>query len=121
MENADIIIGALAGILLVYSVSFIDNKLNVDDPVGAVSVHGINGVFGTIMVGFFSTSTGLFYGFGTAALVSQVIGVLAIGAWAFGTGFILFYILKKTIGLRVDARVETEGLDIYEHGESAYN
>jgi ammonium transporter, Amt family len=73
------------------------------------------------MVGFFSTDGGLFYGGGGGQLLSQLIGVLAVAAWAMGTGFILFTVLKKTIGLRVSKRVEEEGLDIYEHGETAYN
>jgi ammonium transporter, Amt family len=116
-----VLIGLMAGVLLVFAVSFVENVLKIDDPVGASSVHGICGAFGTLMVGFFSTQTGLFYGFGTAALVSQIIGIVSIAAWAGGAGFILFYVLKKTVGLRVEKRVETEGLDIYEHGESAYN
>ena len=116
-----IIIGFLAGVVLVFSVSFIENVLKIDDPVGASSVHGVVGAFGTLMVGFFSTSEGLFYGFGGGLLWTQVIGVVSIGAWAMVTGFILFFILKKTVGLRVDKRVETEGLDIYEHGENAYS
>ncbi len=116
-----VIIGTLAGILLVFGVEFIDKVLKIDDPVGAVSVHGLNGALGTIMVGFLSTSNGLFYGGGAAQLGSQVIGVLSIAAWAMGLGFIVFFTLKKTIGVRVSKRVEEEGLDIYEHGESAYN
>jgi len=116
-----IIIGILAGILLVFGVEFIDKVLKVDDPVGAVSVHGLNGAMGTLLVGVFSTSNGLLYGGGAAQLGSQFIGVLAIAAWAIGTGFILFFILKKTVGVRVSRRIEEEGLDIYEHGESAYN
>ncbi len=116
-----IAIGLMAGALLVYAVHFIENSLRIDDPVGAASVHGICGAFGTLMVGLFSTSTGLFYGFGASSLISQAIGVISVGAWAAGTGFILFYILKKTVGLRVDRRVEIEGLDVYEHGETAYN
>jgi len=116
-----ILIGLLAGVLLVFAVDFIENTLKIDDPVGASSVHGMCGAFGTLMVGFFSTSTGLFYGFGTASIISQLIGIVSVGAWAVGAGFILFFILKKTVGLRVDKRVEIEGLDIYEHGESAYN
>jgi Amt family ammonium transporter len=116
-----IIIGILAGILLVFGVEFIDKVLKVDDPVGAVSVHGLNGALGTLLVGVFSTSNGLLYGGGAAQLGSQFIGVLAIGAWAIATGFILFFILKKTVGVRVSRRIEEEGLDIYEHGESAYN
>jgi ammonium transporter, Amt family len=116
-----LIIGLLAGIILVLSVSFFDNVLKIDDPVGAISVHGICGAFGTLMVGFFSTEGGLFYGGGAGQLLSQLIGVLAVAAWAMGTGFVMFTILNRTIGLRVEKRVEEEGLDIYEHGETAYN
>jgi Amt family ammonium transporter len=115
------IIGILAGILLVFGVEFIDKVLKVDDPVGAISVHGLNGAMGTILVGLFSTDNGLFYGGGAAQLGSQLIGVLAVAAWAMGLGFVVFITLKKTIGLRVSKRIEEEGLDIYEHGESAYN
>jgi ammonium transporter, Amt family len=116
-----LIIGILAGILLVFGVEFIDKRLKIDDPVGAVSVHGLNGAMGTILVGFFSTDNGLFYGGGFAQLGSQLIGVLAVAAWAMGLGFLVFFTLKKTIGVRVSKRIEEEGLDIYEHGESAYN
>jgi Amt family ammonium transporter len=73
------------------------------------------------MVGFFSTDNGLFYGGGAGQLGSQFIGVTAVAAWAMGLGFLVFYILKKTIGVRVSKRIEEAGLDIYEHGESAYN
>ncbi len=114
-------VGFLAGIILVYSVSFFDKVLKIDDPVGAISVHGVCGAFGTLMVGFFSTDGGLFYGGGGGLLLSQVIGVVAVAAWAMGTGFLLFTVLKHTVGLRVSRRVEEEGLDIYEHGEAAYN
>lgn len=116
-----VIIGLLAGVLLVYAVSFIENVLKIDDPVGASSVHGICGIFGTLMVGLFSTTTGLLYGHGFGALTSQVIGIVSVGAWAVGAGSLLFFIIKKTVGLRVEKRVETEGLDVYEHGETAYN
>jgi Amt family ammonium transporter len=116
-----LIIGILAGIILVFSVEFIDQKLKVDDPVGAVSVHGVAGAFGTLMVGVFATDGGLLYDGGFKLLGVQFVGVLAFFAWAFGTGLILFKILKATIGLRVSARIEEEGLDVYEHGESAYN
>lgn len=116
-----LLIGLISGTVLVFAVTFIDNVLHVDDPVGAVSVHGVCGALGTIMVGLFSESTGLFYGHGTAQLISQLIGVLAVAAWAGITGFVLFKILKATVGLRVPKRIEEEGLDIYEHGESAYN
>ena len=116
-----IFIGLIAGTVLVFAVTFIDNVLKIDDPVGAVSVHGICGALGTILVGFFSESGGLLYGHGTALLVTQLIGVASVAAWAGATGFILFKILKATVGLRVPKRIEEEGLDIYEHGESAYN
>ena len=116
-----LIIGILAGILLVFGVEFIDKVLKVDDPVGAISVHGLNGALGTILVGFLSTDNGLFYGGGAAQLGSQLIGVFAVAAWAMGVGFLVFFILKKTIGLRVSRRIEEEGLDVYEHGESAYH
>lgn len=115
------IMGIIAGVILVFSVEFFDQKLKIDDPVGAISVHGVCGAMGTILVGFFSTSEGLFYGKGTDLLITQLIGVVAVMAWALGTGIILFGTIKKTIGLRVPKRIEEEGLDIYEHGESAYN
>ena len=116
-----LVIGLLAGVLLVFSVEFIDQKLKVDDPVGAISVHGVCGAFGTIAVGLFATDGGLFYGGGAGQLGIQAVGVLAIGAWSLVAGFILFSILKATNGLRVSKRIEEEGLDIYEHGEGVYN
>ncbi len=114
-------IGAMAGIILPFAVEFLDSVLKIDDPVGAISVHGVSGAFGTLMVGIFSTSSGLLYGHGFTQLGIQAVGVLAIFAWAFGLGLILFYILKKAKILRVSKRVEEEGLDIYEHGETSYN
>lgn len=116
-----VIIGMIAGVVLVYGVSFFENILKIDDPVGAISVHGLSGATGTILVGFFATTNGLFYGGGAGQLVSQLKGVIAIAAWALGAGFILFLIVKKTVGLRVSKRIEEEGLDVYEHGETAYN
>jgi Amt family ammonium transporter len=116
-----VIIGALAGFVLVFAVEFFDKILKVDDPVGAISVHGACGALGTLAVGLFSTSEGLFYGHGAKLLGIQAIGVLAFFAWAFGTGFILFMILKKAKVLRVNRIVEEEGLDVYEHGENAFN
>ncbi len=115
------IIGVIAGFVLVFGVEFIEKVLKVDDPVGAVSVHGLSGAAGTLLVGLFSTSGGLFYGHGASLLGAQAIGVLAVAAWAMGLGFLLFFILKKTIGIRVSKVIEEEGLDIYEHGESAFN
>ncbi len=116
-----VLIGLFAGIILVFSVVFFDQIAKIDDPVGAISVHGVCGAFGTLMVGVFSTVGGLFYGGGAKLIGIQAIGVLAVGAWALATGFILFKILKATTGLRVSRRIEEEGLDVYEHGESAYN
>jgi Amt family ammonium transporter len=116
-----LIIGILAGTILVFSVEFIDQKLKIDDPVGAISVHGVNGAFGTLMVGVFATDGGLLYGGGFDLIIAQIIGIVAIFVWAFGLGFILFKTIKATMGLRVSKRIEEEGLDIYEHGEGAYN
>lgn len=119
-----VVIGLMAGVLVVFAVEFFDRIVKIDDPVGAVSVHCVNGVFGTIMVGFFAKGngiSGLFYGGGTSLLVTQIIGVLAVAAWAVGCGLILFFALKKTIGLRVTKKEEENGLDYYEHGEKAYN
>ena len=119
--HAAIIIGILAGITLVFSVEFIDKKLRIDDPVGAITVHGVNGALGTILVGLFATDGGLFYGGGFKLLGIQALGVVAVAAWALGTAYVLFKILDKAIGLRVPSIVEEEGLDIYEHGEKAYH
>jgi Amt family ammonium transporter len=116
-----LIIGALCGIILPLAVTFIDQKLHIDDPVGASSVHGVCGIFGTLCVGLFSTSTGLFYGHGFGALGAQALGILCVDGWAAVCGIILFGTIKKFFGLRVDKRIEEEGLDIYEHGESCYN
>jgi len=115
------IIGLIAGIVLVVSVETFDKVFKIDDPVGAISVHGVNGALGTLLVGLFATDGGLFYGGGASLLLSQVIGVLAVAAWAFGLGFLLFFTLKKTIGVRVSPEEEDKGLDMTEHGENAYN
>ncbi len=116
-----VIIGALAGVVLVFGIELIDKVLKVDDPVGAITVHGICGAFGTLMVGLFATEGGLFYGGGWSMLGVQAIGVAVIGLWAFGGAYILFTILKKTVGLRVSRKEEEEGLDIHEHGQTSYN
>jgi Amt family ammonium transporter len=116
-----IAIGVLAGIILVYSVILFDQVLKIDDPVGAISVHGVCGALGTLLVGVFATDAGLLCTGSFKLLGIQALGVLAVGAWALGTGFILFKVLKATNGLRVSKRIEEEGLDVYEHGESAYN
>lgn len=116
-----IIIGLVCGIVLVYAIEFIDRKLHIDDPVGASSVHGVCGILGTLMTGLFSVSEGLFYGHGWGFLGAEAFGILIIDLWAAVTGVILFYSIKKIHGLRVSARIEDEGLDIYEHGETCYN
>ena len=115
------IIGVIAGIVIVFSIEFIDKKLKVDDPVGAISVHGVCGALGTLLVGVFATDGGLLYGGGFDQLGVQAIGVLAIGVWAIVTSFVVLYILKKTIGLRVSKEEEVDGLDIHEHKSNVYN
>ena len=116
-----IIIGLVCGTVLVYAIEFIDRKLHIDDPVGASSVHGVCGILGTLMTGLLSVSEGLFYGHGWGFLGAEAFGILIIDLWAAVTGVILFYSIKKIHGLRVSARIEDEGLDIYEHGETCYN
>ena len=116
-----IIIGAMAGVFLVFAVEFIDQKLKVDDPVGAISVHGVSGALGTIMVGLFAKEEGLFFGGGTELLITQFIGVIVVFIWAFSLGFILFKLIKVTIGVRVTKEQEEKGLDFTEHGEEIYN
>jgi ammonium transporter, Amt family len=116
-----VIIGLVCGTVLVYSIEFIDTKLHIDDPVGASTVHGVCGILGTLMTGLFAVDGGLFYGCGWNFFGAQCLGIVCIDLWAAATGLLLFYGIKKTVGLRVDKRIEEEGLDIYEHGESAYN
>lgn len=122
-------IGAVAGVLVVFGVWLLDNKLHIDDPVGAVAVHFCNGIWGAIAVGLFATTSapgnetlvGLFYGGGLKLLGIQLLGVAAIIAWTAVTITIFFLILKATIGLRVSEEEELKGLDITEHGlVSAY-
>jgi ammonium transporter, Amt family len=115
-----IAIGLVCGLVVVYSIEFVDKKLKVDDPVGAVSVHGVCGAIGTLLVGLFATDGGLFYGGGFGQLGAQAAGVFGIGIWSLVISFIVLFILKKTIGLRVSEKEEVEGLDIHEHGMDAY-
>jgi Amt family ammonium transporter len=110
-----VIIGFLAGVLVVLSVLFIERTLKIDDPVGAVSVHGVCGAFGTLAVGFFNTKGVTLEGIGIQAL-----GVAAAFIWSFTLCFILFKVIQATIGLRVTKEEEMEGLDIEEHGNVAY-
>ncbi len=115
------IIGLICGIVLPFAIEFIDQKLHIDDPVGASSVHGVCGILGTLLTGLFSLSAGAFYGHGLGFLGAQAFGILVIDGWALLCGLVLFLAIKHTVGLRVDKRIEEEGLDIYEHGESCYN
>ena len=131
-----IIIGAIAGVLVVFGVWFLDYVLRIDDPVGAVAVHCLNGIFGTIAVGFFANPevpgyaladkdgnqlAGLFYGGGFKLLGLQLLGFITVAAWAVVTMIIVFSIIKATVGLRVSEEEEIIGLDACEHGlENAY-
>jgi len=110
------IIGAIAGILVVFSVFFFD-KVKIDDPVGAISVHLVCGIWGTIAVGIFGIANDDF----TPNVLTQLIGVLSYGAFCFPAALLIFYAIKKTIGLRVSEREELRGLDLGEHGQEAYS
>jgi Amt family ammonium transporter len=119
-----VIIGLVAGALVVASVEFVDKVLHIDDPVGAVSVHGICGVWGTLAVGLFANTEeirGLFYGGGLGQLGVQALGVLAVFAWVMITSFVLFLTVRAAMGLRVSEKEELEGLDIGEHGIESYS
>jgi Amt family ammonium transporter len=107
--GASIIVGAIGGVVVVFSIIFFD-KIKIDDPVGAISVHGVIGVWGTLAVGIF----------GGAVFMTQLIGTVAVSVTAFLFSLIVFGILKFTIGVRVSAEEEAEGLDIAEHGQEAY-
>ncbi|HIZ21324.1 MAG TPA: ammonium transporter [Candidatus Blautia faecigallinarum] len=125
--EASLLIGAIAGVLVVFAVVFFD-RIGIDDPVGATSVHLGCGVFGTICVGLFAKEgvttlsgvNGLFYGGGFKQLGTQLIGIVAVGAFVFLTSCIVWYVLKATIGIRVSREEELAGLDIGEHGNMAY-
>ncbi|OHD17221.1 MAG: hypothetical protein A2086_04665 [Spirochaetes bacterium GWD1_27_9] len=122
------IIGLIAGVLVVFAVLFFD-KMKLDDPVGALSVHLVNGVFGTLAVGLFAqdkitgtaTGNGLFFGGGFNLLGVQALGVLAVGAFTFGIAFLVWLVIKSIFGLRVPKQEEIRGLDIGEHGAQAYS
>lgn len=115
------LIGAICGTVMIFAVDFIDHILKIDDPVGASSVHGVCGCLGTILTGLFATEKGLLYCGSANFLLAQIFGALVVGCWAAFMGFVVFKGLDVIHGLRVPARVEEEGLDIYEHGETAYN
>jgi Amt family ammonium transporter len=123
--GASVIIGLIAGVLVVLSVEFIDKVLMIDDPVGAVSVHCVCGIFGTVAVGIWANApengiTGLLHGGGFAQLGVQLVGVLAVGAWASLVSLVLFLVIKAAAGLRVSPREELMGLDLSEHKAEAY-
>lgn len=126
--NAALIIGLVAGILVILAVKVTD-KLQLDDPVGAIQVHLVNGVFGTLCVGLFAvdkitgaaTGNGLFSGGGMTLLIAQIEGIAAVGAYTLVASFIFWYAIKAVFGLRVSAAEEEEGLDIGEHGQVAYH
>lgn len=116
-----VVIGLICGTVLVFAIAFIDHTLHIDDPVGASSVHGVCGILGTVLTGLLATDGGVLYGGGWHFFGVQCLGIAVIDLWSAVTGIALFYTIKKVHGLRVEARVEDEGLDIYEHGESCYN
>jgi len=121
------VIGLIAGLLVVFAV-FMFDKLKIDDPVGALSVHLVNGVFGTLAVGLFAqdkitgtaTGNGLLFGGGFKLLIAQLTGVVAVGLFTFAVAFVVWYIIKQVMGLRVSREEELSGLDLGEHGTKAY-
>lgn len=119
-----VIIGIVAGFAMTYGIELIDKKFKVDDPVGAIGVHCVNGVVGTLLTGLFAAygdSLGLFYGGGFKLFGIQLLGVVSVGVWTIVTATILFKIIKATVGLRVSREEEIRGLDLEEHGlESSY-
>lgn len=125
---AAVVIGFTGGLIVVFAVLFFDS-IKIDDPVGAISVHGVCGIWGTLSVGLFARyddaflgaeNVGLFYGGGVSQLLVQAVMILIVVAWVGTTSFVLFSILKRTIGLRVDADEEITGLDVAEHGSAGY-
>lgn len=122
---ASVVIGLIAGVLVVLSVEFIDKILKVDDPVGAVSVHLVNGIFGTLAVGIWGNAPsdgviGALHGGGMRQFGIQFIGVISVGAWVAVTSLVLFLVIKAVTGLRVSAKEEMMGLDLAEHKSEAY-
>ena len=120
-----VIIGAIAGFIVCIAVPFFD-KIKIDDPVGAVSVHLVCGIFGTLALGLFAAPSidsgvvGLFYGGGTSLLFKQFIGIVAVGLFTFILSLVLWNIVKAMLGVRVSEEVEVAGIDISEHGMTAY-
>ncbi len=121
---AAIVIGIVAGLITRISLYFIESKLKIDNPVGAISVHGANGLWGFAFGGYFSDGTyggvkGLITGSGWQ-LLAQFIACVTLTAWCFVVGFLFFFILKRLMGLRVPVNVERNGIDVYEHSTSCY-
>ena len=123
-ENGAVLAGLIGGLLVVFSIGFIERTMKIDDAVGAISVHGVAGAWGTLVIGLWGvdgdTGIGLFNGGGAAQLGAQAIGVLAYAFWAIVLSYFFLLVLKKTVGLRVSEKEELAGLDISEHGEIAY-
>ena len=129
--SSAIIIGLIAGAIVVFSVEFIDKVLHIDDPVGAISVHGVCGAWGTLSVGLFAQASygeasgvgainGLFFGGGFNQLFAQLTGIMVVFLWVFISGYILFYLIEKLIGLRASDEEQLKGLDLSEHGNESY-
>ncbi|BBA79251.1 ammonium/methylammonium permease [cyanobacterium endosymbiont of Rhopalodia gibberula] len=116
-----VVIGAIAGVIVVYSVDFFDSVVKIDDPVGAISVHLVNGIWGTLAVGFFNTKVGLFYGGGIGQLINQIVGIVSIGVFTVIFSGMVWIVLEVTLGIRVTQEEEINGLDIGEHGMEAYH
>ena len=121
-----VLIGLLGGVLVVLAVELLDKVCKIDDPIGAVSAHGVCGAWGTLAVGLFANEaiggvSGLFFGGGLAQLGVQFVGVVAVFAWTMAAGFVLFSVIKAAMGLRVSREEELRGLDIGEHGAEAYS
>ncbi len=114
-----IVIGLIAGVLVDVAVLFFD-RLKVDDPVGAVAVHGVNGLFGTVAVGFFAQEGGLLFGGGTSLLFTQIIGVLSIALFSFCLTYLIMKLLKMTVGIRVSKEEEKAGIDAVSFGVKSY-
>jgi len=119
--GGSIIVGIISGIILVEGIRFFDVKLKVDDPVGAIAVHGVCGIWGTVAVSLFSTSTGLFYGYGFTQVGIQIIGVAAVLAFIMILVGVFTYVLNKIVPIRVSREEEISGLDFSEHGSNAYH
>ena len=123
-EGGAVLAGLIGGVIVVFSIEFIEKKLKIDDAIGAASVHGVAGFWGTIVIGLWGVSgeeaIGLFNGGGSAQFVTQLVGALSYMLWAVVLSFVVFGILKATIGLRVTEEEEIAGLDVSEHGSIAY-